>query len=91
MPHSLRESPTLKVLHMGHYAIDKMNLRAKETVYWPGITEDIKGTYHQCQICAKFARSQQKETLQSVETPHQVGTTWFRYFLIERNTISSNS
>ena len=58
---------------MGHYAIDKMNLRAKETVYWTGITEDIKNTYHQCQICAKFARSQQRETLQSVETPH---TRW---------------
>ena len=55
---------------MGHYAIDKMNLRARETVYWPGITEDIKDTYQQCQICTKFARSQQKETLQSVETPH---------------------
>ena len=58
---------------MGHYAIDKMNLRAKETVYWPGITEDIKDTYHQCQICAKFARSQQMEMLQSVETLH---TRW---------------
>ena len=58
---------------MGHYPIDKMNLRAKETVYWPGITEDIKDTYHQSQICTKFARSQQKKTLQSVETPH---TRW---------------
>ena len=67
MPESERKS-TLKVIHMGHYAIDKMNLRAKETVYWPGITEDIKDTYLQCQICTKFARSQQKETLQSVET-----------------------
>ena len=68
MPQSERKS-TQKVLHMGHYAIDKMNLRARETVYWPGITDDIKDTYHQCQICAKFARSQQKEMLQSVETP----------------------
>ena len=58
---------------MGHYAIDKMNRRARETVYCPGITEDIKDTYHQYQICAKFARSQQKEMLQSVETPH---TRW---------------
>ena len=58
---------------MGHYATDKMNLRAKETVYWPGITEDIKNTYNQCHICAKFAKSQQKETLQSVETPQ---TRW---------------
>ena len=72
MPQSKRKS-TLKVLHMGHYAIDKMNLRAKETVYWPGIREDIKDTYQQCQICAKFVRSQQKETLQSVETLH---TRW---------------
>ena len=72
MPQSERKS-TLKVLHMGHYAIDKMNLRAREIVYSPGITEDIKGTYHQCQICAKFARTQQKETLQFVETPQ---TRW---------------
>ena len=68
MPQSERNS-TLKVLHMGHYAIDKMNLRARERVYWPGISEDIKTTYHKCSICAKYARSQQKETLQSVETP----------------------
>ena len=54
---------------MGHYAVDKMNLRARETVYWPGISEDIKVTYHKCEICAKFARTQQKETLQYVEMP----------------------
>ena len=60
---------TLKVLHLGHYAVDKMNLRARETVYWPGISEDIKATYHRCNICAKFARTQQKEMVQYVETP----------------------
>ena len=67
MPQSERTS-TLKVLHLGHYATDKMNLRARETVYWPGISEDIKVIYHKCDICAKFARTQQKEMLQSVET-----------------------
>ena len=60
---------TLKVLHMGHYAIDKMSLRAKEIVYCPGITKDIRLTYRHCQICAKFARTQQQETLQPIETP----------------------
>ena len=68
MPQSERSS-TLKVLHIGAYAIDKMNLRARETVYWPGISEGIKITYHICDICVKFARTQQKEMLQSVETP----------------------
>ena len=72
IPQSERSS-TLKVLHMGHYAIDKMSLRAKETVYWPGISKDIKHTYLHCHICAKFARTQQRETLQSIETPQ---TAW---------------
>ena len=63
------QASTLKVLHLGHYAIDKLNLRARETVYWPGISEDIKVTYHRCDICTEFARIQQKEMLQSVETP----------------------
>ena len=45
MPESEHAS-ALKILHLGHYAVDKMNLRARETVYWPGISEDIKATYH---------------------------------------------
>ena len=36
MPHSERLE-TLKVLHLGHYAVNKMQLRALETVYWPWI------------------------------------------------------
>ena len=40
MPQSER-ALTFKMLHMGHYAIDKMNLGARETVYWPRISEDI--------------------------------------------------
>ena len=60
---------TLQELHQGHYAVDKMNLQAKEAGYWPGISKYIKATYHKCEICAKFARTQQKEMLQYVETP----------------------
>ena len=72
IPKSKRPS-ILKVLHMGHYAIDKMSLRARETVYWPGISEDIRHTYHHCHICAKFARTQQRETFQYIET---LQTAW---------------
>ena len=68
MPQSERSS-TLKVLHMEHYAIDKMNLGTSATVYWPEISEDIRVTYHRCDICVRFARTQQREMPQSVETP----------------------
>ena len=64
---------TLKVVQLGHYAVNKMNLRARETVYCPGRSEDIKVIYHRYDICAKFARTQQKETLQYVQTPQARG------------------
>ena len=40
VPHS-EKLETLKVLHLEHYAVDKMQLRALKTVYWPGINKDI--------------------------------------------------
>ena len=47
MPHNERLE-TLKVLHLGHYAVDKMQLRALETVYWPRINKDILKQYQSC-------------------------------------------
>ena len=73
---------TLKVLHLGHYVVDKMNLRARET----GISNNIKAIYYRCDICAKFARTQQKEMLQYVETPQsgweQLGVDIFSLTLL---------
>ena len=56
MPYSERLE-TLKVVHLGHYAIDKMQLRALETVYWPGINKDILKCYQSCKTCIKYSKS----------------------------------
>ena len=88
MPYSERLE-TLKVLHLGHYAIDKMQLRALETVYWPGINKDILKCYQSCKTCIKY--SQRNKPLHSHPTPelpwHTVGTDLFetkysKYILI---------
>ena len=50
---------TLKVLHLGHYAVDKMQLRALETVYWPGINRHPKAIPELQDLC---------QTLQVSET-----------------------
>ena len=50
VPHSERLE-TLKVLQMGHYAVDKMQLRALETVFWPGTNKDITKQYQSCKTC----------------------------------------
>ena len=80
MPDSERLE-TLKVLHLGHYAVDKMQLRALETVYWPGINKDILKQYQSCKTCIKYSKSQRSEPLQSHPTPelpwHTVATDLF--------------
>ena len=78
MPHSER----LEVLHLGHYAVDKMQLRALETVYWPRINKDILRQYQSCKTCIKYLKSQRNEPLQSHPTPevpwHTVATDMFK-------------
>ena len=67
MPHSERLE-TLKVLHLGHYAANKMQLRALETVYWPWINKDILKQYESCKTCIKYSKFQRSEPLQSHPT-----------------------
>ena len=64
VPHSERLE-TLKVLHLGYY---EMQLRALETVYWPGINKDILKQYQSCKTCIKHSKSQRCEPLQSNPT-----------------------
>ena len=67
VPHSKRLE-TLKVLNLGHYAVDKMQLRALETVYWPGINKDILKQYQICKTCIHHSKSQRPEPLVSPNT-----------------------
>ena len=32
---------TLELLHYGHYGVNHTTERARETVFWPGINDDI--------------------------------------------------
>ena len=80
MPHS-RRLVTLKVLHLCHYAVDKMQLRALKTVYWPGINRDILKQYQSCKTYIKHSNSKRHVPLQSHPTPeipwHTVATELF--------------
>ena len=65
IPEKLRQK-SLKVLHASHQGIEKSLLRARDTVFWPGISKDIKETCIKCASCCQFAAKQQKEPLQNV-------------------------
>ena len=63
----------LQTIHEGHFGFDKMQLRAREAVFWPGIASDLLQTAQGCEVCQTFSRSQQRETLLPHEVPQD---TW---------------
>ncbi|UYV85087.1 hypothetical protein LAZ67_X004532 [Cordylochernes scorpioides] len=47
----------LDKLHAGHFGITKTRLRARETVWWPGISEESAETVRKCSVCVQEAVS----------------------------------
>ena len=68
VPPTLRPD-ILKTIHQGHLGVEKCLLRARSTVYWPGITSDITQLVSQCEACQKHQKRTQKEPLLQPEPP----------------------
>ena len=54
-------------LHSSHIGVSGCLTRARESIYWPGMTSEIKEHVSLCEPCSKFNTKQQKETLMSHE------------------------
>ena len=62
IPFSLRKK-YLDRLHFGHLGESKCKARARESIFWPGITNDIIHTVSSCDVCARFSPQNAKEPL----------------------------
>ena len=82
VPEKLRNK-VLQTIHEGHFGIEKMQLRAREAVFWPGITADVLQIAQSCKVCRTFSRSQQRETLMPHEVPQgpweKLGVDFFEF------------
>lgn len=67
IPSKLRPQ-MLQIIHQGHMGTEKCLLRARDSLFWPGISRDIKQMTENCPTCARFSKQQPKETLH----PHNV-------------------
>ncbi|KAK7098352.1 uncharacterized protein [Littorina saxatilis] len=80
-PESQRED-IMEQLHYGHQGIEKTRLRARESVFWPGINKDIEQRTKSCPICQEHKPSQSPESLMPHEVPSRpwetLGTDLFR-------------
>ena len=80
IPTSMR-SDIKKKLHAGHLGMNACQRRAREVVYWPGMSSEVREYIESCDICASLADKQAQEPLLMHEVPsrpwERVGTDLF--------------
>lgn len=80
IPLSMRKDIKKKV-HAGHGGINSCLRRARELVYWPRMSAEIRQYVESCSVCAEFSTKQAPEPLQVHEVPkrpwERVGTDLF--------------
>ena len=87
----------LKRLHSSHQGIERSKQRARQTVFWPGINNDIETTVSACDQCIKHRSTQVREPMIVEDGPHQwvfqeVSADFFNYagknFLVYADKLS---
>lgn len=68
IPEKLRPG-MLELIHQGHLGVEKSLLKAKDCIFWPGISNDIKELSTSCATCIQYAKQQQKQPLQQHSLP----------------------
>lgn len=74
IPSPLR-ADVLDRIHDGHQGMTKCRERANTSVWWPGISSEIKYKVQSCQVCREMRHTQRKEPLISTPLP---GRPWQR-------------
>ena len=68
IPKSLRQQMT-KSIHTGHMGTQKCVQRAKDEMFWPGMTKRITDFVLSCSICLSNRNAKAKEHLTAYEIP----------------------
>jgi len=82
VPTSLRRE-LKQAIHSSHVGIEGCLRRARECLYWPGMSADIKQFIAACEICRTYEVTQQKEPLMPQDLPsrpwEKVATDLFKW------------
>jgi hypothetical protein len=80
IPVSMRREMKEKV-HAGHLGINACIRRAKDMIFWPGMSKDVRQFVESCDVCASLADKQSPEPLIMHQVPNRpwekVGTDLF--------------
>jgi hypothetical protein len=82
IPKAIR-SKMLELVHSGHMGVEKCLSRARDVMFWPGISADITTMVLNCNICLTHRNSNPKEPLIPTEIPEYpwqiIGTDLFTW------------
>ena len=93
IPSTLRRK-VLEQIHEGHLGIEKCMLKARDSVFWPGISNDIRETVEKCGICQASSRAAKPVGNVSDMPPHTwhtLGTDLFYWNKIDYLVIGDYS
>lgn len=68
VPLSLRKE-FLEKLHANHMGMETTRNLARDTIFWPGINDQIKQKVNNCESCLKYSGAQRKLPMQSHPIP----------------------
>lgn len=68
VPQTLQKK-MLDLIHEGHLGIEKCKSRARDVMYWRGMSSDIEVTVQKCNTCQKYRKTNCKETMISYPVP----------------------
>ena len=77
IPSTLRNH-ILKLLHLGHFGMQRMKQLARSTVYWPRIDFDIENLCRKCTSCGQFQKKPDKPSIHPWMMPEK---PWSRLHL----------
>ena len=66
VPKQCREEPLLKLLE-GHFGVDRMKLRVRDSVYWPGINKEIEILIKTCDVLPRKLKRNAKDPVLASE------------------------
>ena len=82
VPKKLRETMKQKI-HSSHMGTEACLRRARECIFWPGMSAEMKQLVESCETCRQYDRAQPKETLKSTPVPkrpwERIATDLFSY------------
>uniref|UniRef100_A0A8C6UJ08 Gypsy retrotransposon integrase-like protein 1 n=1 Tax=Neogobius melanostomus TaxID=47308 RepID=A0A8C6UJ08_9GOBI len=68
IPLALRQD-MLQRIHTGHFGVEKSKHRARDIMFWPGMSKQIDETVMNCDVCQTHRSSNQKEPMLPQEIP----------------------